>query len=94
MSAHAAALGLERQLLLLLVADAPREVRQRLAVDDRRVRRLLTGAHRVVVDHRVGDLGDALQVVGGAVVTAPKTICSATRPPRRTVIWSMSSSRS
>jgi hypothetical protein len=27
------------------------------------------------------------------VVTAPKTICSATRPPRRTVIWSTSSSR-
>ena len=27
------------------------------------------------------------------VVTAPKTICSATRPPSRTVIWSMSSSR-
>src|SRR3954452_14244269 len=56
------AMRLEGELALLLVADAPREVGQRLGVDGRRLRRL-AGAHRVVVDHRAGDLGDALQVV-------------------------------
>ena len=59
-----AAVRLEGQLALLLVADAAREVRQRLLLE-RRLRRV-AGAHRVLVDHRVGDLLDALQVAGGA----------------------------
>ena len=58
------AVGLERELALLLVADAPRQVRDHL-VRRGRLRRLV-GAHRVVVDHRVGDLGDPLEVVRGA----------------------------
>ena len=52
------------QLLALLVADPQRRLRQPHVA----VRRApdAGGAHRVVVDHRVGDLGDALEVVGGA----------------------------
>src|SRR3954470_20332733 len=53
---------LEGELALLLVADPAGEVRQRVGVRRRRLRRLAR-AHRVVVDHRVGDLGDALEVV-------------------------------
>ena len=59
------AVRLERELLLLLVADAPREVGDRLGLDDR-ARRVRLRAHAVVVDHRVGDLAHALQVVGRA----------------------------
>src|SRR4051794_22669431 len=59
------AVRLEGELALLLVADAAREVGERIGVDRRRLRRL-AGAHRVVVDHRAGDLGDALEVVGRA----------------------------
>src|SRR4051794_18548049 len=55
------AVRFEGELALLLVADPAREVGQRV-VRGRRLRRLV-GAHRVVVDHRVGDLGDALEVV-------------------------------
>ena len=58
-----AAVRLEGQLALLLVADAAREVRQRLILE-RRLRRVAR-AHGVLVDHRVGDLLDALQVAGG-----------------------------
>ncbi len=57
-------MGLEGQVLLLLVADAPRQVGHRLGVDDRAAGGLGRGAHRVLVDHRVRDVGDAAQVVG------------------------------
>src|SRR3954452_17018161 len=59
-----AAVRLEGQLALLLVADAAGEVRERLILE--RGLRRVAGAHRVLVDHRVGDLLHALQVAGGA----------------------------
>src|SRR3954470_16967087 len=59
------AVRLEGELALLLVADAAGQVGERVGVDRRRLRRL-AGAHRVVVDHRAGDLGDALEIVGRA----------------------------
>ncbi len=54
--------GLEGQRLLLLVADAPRDLRELAGVDER-PRHRVRGAHPVVVHHRVRDVGDALQVV-------------------------------
>src|SRR4051794_6691104 len=56
------AVGLEGELALLLVANAARQVRQGVRAGRRRLRRLVR-AHRVVVDHGVRDLGDALEVV-------------------------------
>src|SRR5512133_1297114 len=48
------AVRLEGQLALLLVADAAREVRESLVLE--RGLRRVAGPHRVLVDHRVGDL--------------------------------------
>ena len=56
--------GLVGELADLLVADAAGGLGQHLGVDAQRGE---AGAHRVVVDHRVGDVGHAAQVVGGAV---------------------------
>ena len=44
------------------------------------------GAHRVVGDHGVGDLGHALRSSEAPVVIEPNTSCSAARPPSRTVM--------
>ena len=52
------------QLADLLVADAAGRLGQHLGVDAQGGE---AGPHRVVVDHRVGDVGHAAQVVGGAV---------------------------
>ena len=56
--------GLVGELADLLVTDAAGRLGQQLGVDAQRGE---AGAHRVVVDHRVGDVGHAAQVVGGAV---------------------------
>jgi len=51
--------------------------------------------HGVTVDHRVGDLIHAMKVAGGPGGHRPlsRRPLSATRPPRRIVIWSTSKSR-
>ena len=56
--------GFLDQILALLVADPQRGLRQPHVAVGRAPH--AGGAHRVVVDHRVGDVGDALEVVRGA----------------------------
>ena len=58
-------MGLEGQRLLLLVADAAGDVREHRGIDEG-ARRVVRGAHPVDVDHRLRDVGDALEVVRGA----------------------------
>ena len=79
------ALGLVRQVLLLLVAQLARAVGD-LAALRRDLARGDRGAHRVLVDHRARDVGTRLRSSDAPVVTAPNTISSATRPPSSIVM--------
>ena len=74
------------EVLLLLVAQLARAVGDRAALGGH-LARGDRGAHRVLVDHRARDLGDALRGRRTApVVIAPNTISSAARPPSSTVM--------
>src|ERR1039457_5398324 len=64
--AHRGGAGGVQQLLALLVAQAQRLLGDALVVGRAAAGDRDRGAHRVVGDHRAGDLGGAAQVVGGA----------------------------